>query len=430
MATSCKRWHVRLAAIALSFVCAFGCLPSSTALAHDVRGSAVYLDIGRATVAAELHLPVAQLRLALPIAAGELSHESLAESELVRAYVREHVLASGRPIVIERASVHPSADGDELVVHGAWHLGDAMAELHAFELQFDAILHRVVTHNAYVFSRRNVWRGRLGDEPEVLSMLHWQQRQLTVDLRQGSVWSGVRATFLLGVEHIAEGTDHLLFLLMLLLPAPLSFGRNRWTTRKPLRTSVITIVKLVSAFTLGHSLTLIIGALRGTLLPSQLVEVVVAASIVVSAAHAFVPILAGRETAIAAGFGLVHGLAFASTLSAFEFDTSSLVLALFGFNLGIEVMQLAIVLLVMPWLMLTAHHGSYHWLRNVGAIGGVIAGLAWIAERTVGSGAMLTTWVDRAAEHSIIMLAALALYAFAVNARSLWKACRTAMIAF
>ena len=124
--------------------------------------------------------------------------------------------------------------------------------------------------------------------------------------------------FRLGMRHIAEGTDHLLFLLTLLLPAPLLAAGRRWGAAAGVRQSLLRMLGIVTAFTLGHSLTLMLAALGVLHVPGRPIEVLIAVSIFVSALHALRPILPGivpgKEARIAAFFGLIHGLAFAATL--------------------------------------------------------------------------------------------------------------------
>ena len=126
--------------------------------------------------------------------------------------------------------------------------------------------------------------------------------------------AGAGNMFRMGMRHIAEGTDHLLFLLMLLVPAPLLAFGSRWTKSAGVRHSLRHILKVVTAFTLGHSFTLALAAFGFVTIPGRPVEVLIAVSIFVSAVHALRPLFPGREPAIAAFFGLVHGLAFAATL--------------------------------------------------------------------------------------------------------------------
>jgi len=391
---------------------------ASVVQAHDVRGTTMYLDVGTHAVGVELHLPLAQLLLALPqpVAAAYVP----AAPELA-SYLRAHLSARTRSgtalrCEIDHVALQPAAEGSELTVQARL-LPPASESTRWLELHYDAIVHRVVTHNVYVFLRRDVQSGVLEGEPSLLGMLHWQNKSLVVDRTAGSAWRGIVAAFMLGVRHIQEGTDHLLFLFMLLLPAPLWAAAGRWGQSRGGKRSALAVFRLVTAFTVGHSLTLVAATLHWATLPSQPVEVLIAVSIAVSGAHAQRPLFAGRETLVAAGFGLVHGLAFATVLEGFGFDATSLALALLGFNLGIEAMQLGVVVLVMPWLLLASRSERYVWLRVPAAMGGMIAALGWIAERAWGLHTVVPALTEALAAHSGWLLAGLALTATAMSLR-------------
>ena len=171
------------------------------------------------------------------------------------------------------------------------------------------------------------------------------------------------------------------------------------------------IVGVVTAFTVGHSITLILGALGWVHVPGALVESAIALSILVSAVHALVPIFRGKEVVIAAGFGLVHGVAFADALSVFGFDALTLVSSVLGFNLGIEAFQLLVILVTMPWLVLLARTRLYPAFRAAGAtVTGAAA--AWLFERAFGWNNPIGPWVERAAAYGpgfVVALAALSL---------------------
>lgn len=192
---------------------------------------------------------------------------------------------------------------------------------------------------------------------------------------------GLLSLFHLGMRHIAEGADHLLFLLVLLLPAPLAVVASRWAGVTGVRDSLLRILKIVTAFTLGHSITLGLSAFGFVHLPSRPVEVLIAVSILVSAVHALRPVFPGKEAAIAAFFGLFHGLAFASTLSQLGLARWERVAGILAFNLGIETMQMAVVLAILPSLLLMSRTRAYSFLRVLGAIGAGAASVGWIAER-------------------------------------------------
>jgi hypothetical protein len=205
-----------------------------------------------------------------------------------------------------------------------------------------------------------------------------------VDGSNGSWWQGFRRLFSLGMRHIAEGPDHLLFLLALLLPAPLIASAGRWQTRKSAGASVRTIVGVVTGFTLGHSISLALAAAGWVAVPTRLVEVLIAVSILVSCVHAWRPLFAGKEVWIALAFGLVHGVAFAEVLSGLNFDGTTLVLSLVGFNLGIESMQLLVIAATLPLMLVWSATSRYGYIRGIGAGFAAACALGWILERAFG----------------------------------------------
>jgi hypothetical protein len=151
-----------------------------------------------------------------------------------------------------------------------------------------------------------------------------------------------------GVRHILGGTDHLLFLLSLLLPAVLLRRGGHWEPVSQARPALISVLKVVTAFTLAHSITLTLAALDIVRLPTRLTESVIAASIIVAALNNIFPVVTEARTRIAFAFGLLHGFGFASVLSEMGLPQGARLLSLLGFNLGIETGQLAVVLVVMP----------------------------------------------------------------------------------
>jgi hypothetical protein len=221
--------------------------------------------------------------------------------------------------------------------------------------------------------------------------------------------SGFEGAFRLGVHHIAEGTDHLLFLLALLLPAPLLASGARWDRGASVRGSLLQILRIVTAFTLGHSLTLALAAFALVTLPSRPVEVLIAVSILVSAIHAIRPLFPGREAGIAAFFGLIHGLAFASALSDLGFGGWYRLVSLFGFNLGIEAMQLIVVAATLPSLLLLSRTRTYSMFRIGGALIATVTSVTWILERLLNVQTAIDPLVKTTARHGPQIAAALLL---------------------
>ena len=213
--------------------------------------------------------------------------------------------------------------------------------------------------------------------------------------------------FRLGMRHIAEGTDHLLFLLTLLLPAPLLVSASRWASPASVRRSVLHILGIVTAFTIGHSITLSLAALNFVRVPSRPVEVLIAVSILVSALHALRPIVPGKEALIAVFFGLIHGLAFAATLDRLGLGHWERVAGILAFNLGIETMQMLVVALILPSLLLMSRTTAYPILRIGGAVFAGVASLAWIIERTFNVDTRVDSVVDALARHALVLAVAL-----------------------
>ena len=185
-----------------------------------------------------------------------------------------------------------------------------------------------------------------------------------------------------GVWHIWIGFDHILFLLSLLLPAVLVYGGGRWQAVERFAPAFWDVFKIVTSFTVAHSITLSLAALGVVSLPSRLVESAIATSVVLAALNNVFPVVHGRRWMVAFFFGLVHGFGFASVLRDLGLPQNALLIALVGFNLGVEAGQLAIVSGFLP----AAYGLRATWLyRRLVFVGGslaitVVAGI-WLVER-------------------------------------------------
>lgn len=164
----------------------------------------------------------------------------------------------------------------------------------------------------------------------------------------------------------------------------------------------------MTAFTVGHSITLLLGALGLLRLPDALVEFLIEASIAVSAIHALRPIFPGREYVIAVGFGLMHGASFATVISGLGLDPWDMALGIGGFNLGIEAMQLIVVLATMPWLILLAATRAYPAFRTVGGCFALVASISWMVDRASSLSNPVGPMVDQLVARPLILVAVLA----------------------
>ncbi|BCU78539.1 HupE/UreJ family protein [Luteolibacter sp. LG18] len=410
-----NRLRLLLRAISL-----FVALSLQPAPAHNMPNSAVFLDFHRDGVLTELVLPLNELELAFkqPLMA-EPDQVLARHGAALQTYVLEHThpkAPDGREWKIEfrdQAVVMGQVQPD-LVVH-LWMTPPEGAPLREFTFDFSVIHHEVMNHSTVV-SVRNDWNSAVfSSSPEMIGTIQFTITSVQVDRTRGSWWQGFHSVLMLGIHHIAEGTDHLLFLLVLLLPAPLIPAGKRWGGFGGLKRGATKLLKIVTAFTIGHSLTLLAGAIGWLRLPSQPVEVLIAFSILVSAIHAIRPWFPGRETWIASGFGLIHGLAFAGTIAEYGFSPWHLALSVLGFNIGIELMQLAVVLMVVPWLILLSRTRVYTPFRLVGSVFAGLAALAWMGERALSWPNPLNGVIEGFVAHAGWWLAALGVASFAAT---------------
>ena len=208
------------------------------------------------------------------------------------------------------------------------------------------------------------------------------KEQVTLDLSDSSMWSGFMAMVGLGTHHIWIGIDHILFLMALLLPAVVYREKTSWQPVDGFRAALIEVVKIVTIFTIAHTITLSLAALDIVTLPSRLVESIIAISIAMAALHIIVPVFRGEIWFIVFAFGLFHGFGFASVLGEIGIPDSYLVHSLLGFNVGVELGQIAIVVVVFPVLYVLRSTLSYTRLfLPAAATVLILVSLYWFTER-------------------------------------------------
>ncbi len=206
---------------------------------------------------------------------------------------------------------------------------------------------------------------RIPDRPSVEFAFVEDRRDATVEL-SGTTATGWLSFIAMGAEHILTGADHLLFLLALL-----ALARGFWS-----------IAKIVTGFTIAHSITLSLAALGVVDVPSRVIEPLIAATIVwVAVENLAFPDGRRWRWLIAAAFGLVHGLGFASALTELGLPRDAMVRALIGFNLGVELGQLAFIAVVMPAMVWLAKPQRIARLPQALSVVVAMAGAFWLVER-------------------------------------------------
>lgn len=390
-------------------------LLAAPAAAHLTPNSELRLAFGRSHVLADVVIPMGDYALA----SGNRAGNDPAARAAARAWLAGHVGATatdGRAwrVVIDELRFVKVAGPPDLSATVRL-LPPAGADPRRLDLRWSAVIDTVPSHFVLVVATEDFAAGLLGRDRQVLGALQGEQQALAIDRGGGAPLAGMAAAARLGMHHIAEGHDHLLFLIALLLPAPVLAAGRRWNGPKPVRATLWSLAAVVTAFTVGHSVTLIGAAVFDWRLPAQPVEVLIALSIMISALHALRPVFPGREALVAGGFGLVHGLAFATLVSGYGLDPTERALTILGFNLGIELVQLLVVAAVAPSLLLIARTPAYPALRTAGALFAGVAAIAWVVERVSGLGNPVAAGMDALLTHGPWLIGGLLLLALALR---------------
>jgi len=378
--------------VGLLLVPLFATLFSSTASAHDGISTVVYLDVfPDGTAQGQLEHPVGLVNdlFGTELDPAEVSADEVSEIEgLVRSYNQDNLRV-----------VSPDGEAWEITFNGEVDVVETENDFYAaflfdianvfdeapreFDVTFDGIVDNT-THFASVVMRTDPVTGTFLNEGEVATLepITSGNPTVSINLDDPDLWAAFTGTVALGADHIFIGTDHILFVLVLLLPAVMLFSLSSgWAPVPSFGAALWRVLKIATAFTLAHSITLTLGGLEIVELPSKLVETIIAISIIAAAFHNLKPIFANREALIAFAFGIFHGFGFAGLLSELGVGRGQRVLSLFGFNLGVEIGQAFIILLLFPALYLLRRTVYYPWLLRGGSI--LLAGVAfiWAIER-------------------------------------------------
>jgi len=215
------------------------------------------------------------------------------------------------------------------------------------------------------------------------AILSTGSQQLQVDFKTQSYTATFTKFLKEGIHHIWIGLDHILFLVTLLLPAVLVFIKDRWFSVAKIKDALTSTLKVVTAFTLAHSITLSLAVLNIIYIPSRLVESVIAFSVAMTALNNLYPFFTNSRWLLAFVFGLVHGFGFAGVLTDLGIPDDRLFTVLLGFNLGVEAGQIAIVSFLLPVLYVLREASFYRiMILRGGSIAALLIAVIWFFERS------------------------------------------------
>ncbi|BCT91641.1 membrane protein [Lysobacter helvus] len=329
------------------------CALASPARAHSL--SVAYVDVekpARGPTRAEIDVSVRDLALTLALDAnhdeivtwGEVQGSEAALRQLLQANVVFHTRAGRCTPQFASVALRRYDEAAYIAMPFTLDCPGSGAVTVDYRLLFD----RDARHRALVTYREGA--------QVTNTVVTTSQRQVVLgDPANGSFLAFLRE----GIHHILTGYDHLAFLLSLLLPAALVWNGKAWRPGTGLRDSLAGTMAVVTAFTLAHSLTLSLAALGWVVPASRWIEAAIAASVLLAALNNLRPVATRRLWTIAFGFGLIHGFGFAGALTELGLPTGARLASLVGFNLGVEIGQLAVVALVLPLLFALRHRAIY-----------------------------------------------------------------------
>ena len=320
-------------------------LASNTAYAHKPSDSYLTLKVEANQLQGQWDIALRDLDFAIGLDGddnGELTWDEVrAKHKDIAAYAASRLAfsAAGKscPLEIGEQMLDTHSDGTYTVVFFKVACGDLAAVDMTYSLLFDVDpQHKGLLKLTSAAGEVSTAIFTPDNPHQVLTLANASKWQQFLDYVKHGTW------------HIWIGFDHILFLLSLLLPAVLIIKENRWAPAPSFRAAAIDVLKIVTAFTLAHSITLSLAALQVISLPSRWIESAIALSVILAALNNLIPVFRGRRWLLAFAFGLIHGFGFASVLSDLGLPQSSLTLALVGFNVGVELGQVAIVAAFLP----------------------------------------------------------------------------------
>lgn len=378
---------------------------TSTVHAHKLGQSYTFLTIGESSVTGRFEVTVGDLNAAFP---EQFKIDgSVIEADLVGR------IDGITDYILQRTRFSPNGIESSIRVTGHRLLTLKLAQFVVIEFELDELLERpryIDIHYSVLFDELpqhrgllvvdNDWKtGTLNNEMNVLLAFAPRAMEQQLDLSSSSTLRGLIAMMRLGTHHIWIGIDHILFLVALLLPGVMQRKDHGWQAVDSFKPALVYLVKIITVFTIAHTITLSFATLSAVNLSPRIVESAIALSIAIAALDIIYPVFKQRIWLIVFGFGLFHGFGFASVLSEIGIPSTYMLYSLLGFNLGVEVGQLAIVCAVFPLLFIMRRWTLYRGIvLRYGAVSLMVVSLYWFVERGFEIDLPAGSWLNSAIE--------------------------------
>ena len=374
--------------------------------AHVANQSYVYFRILQDSIHGTIQVTTDDLNeaLGLRLERGVTVEELASGGDLsrIRDYLRERFVVSSRygayPVTWTD-EVETFAIRDGHVIAQDFILENVTTMPDTLNVRFDPIFDVDETHRTFALVEYN-WLAGIHDNEAQISLRFGpgDPGPKALDLTDTSIWKGFWAMVVSGMYHIYIGLDHILFLVALLLPAVVyrrdehrapapanpAWAGSRWAPVARFKPAFFYVLKIVTFFTIAHTITLSLAALGIVELPGNIVEALIALSIALAAAHNLRPLFRNDGVIIAFVFGLFHGFGFASVLGEVGLRGEFMTWSLLGFNVGVELAQVLIICLLFPFLYLLRRTAAYRYLLIGGSVILIVVALYWFVERLFG----------------------------------------------
>jgi len=389
------RLHPRALFASLRILCASLLLACSAviAAAHSYNESYVYFDVTDTTLGGRVEVTLTDLARVI---AGDgsvetpLTQEQVIENkEQIFNYFEEKLLLSseGRAYALEFDEIKFLPTKVDVFTQLEFTVLGVSETPRSIAMSYDGLFGDIdPTHRGYALIGSNTRNGMAENEGYISAIFSPSDGTKTLNLDDEPRLS-VALTFLEhGVWHIWLGFDHVLFLITLLLSSVMVLTAQRWEPSTSLRDSLMKTVKIVTVFTIAHTVTLTLATFNIITLPIVFVEAVIAISIAIVALGNLMPRFHTQTWKIVFMFGLFHGFGFANVLEPLGLDPARKALGLVSFNIGVELGQLAIVILVFPILFMLRKRPAYRTIAlQAGSIALIAIALFWFVERVAGA---------------------------------------------